>query len=99
MSTCTTTSRSDRRCITPPSGQIADPTGLIRYKGKYHLFYMFDEWSRPCRNNKNWGQSISDDGINWEQLPHITNPVIDNPPSSVNLLSGLILSINHRVQN
>ncbi len=67
---------------TPISGQIADPTGLIRYKGKYHLFYMFDEWSRRRRENKNWGHAISDDCIHWEQLPHITNSVIDNRPGS-----------------
>jgi sucrose-6-phosphate hydrolase SacC (GH32 family) len=31
---------------TPITGQIADATGLVRYKGKFHLFYMFDEWSK-----------------------------------------------------
>ena len=46
---------------TPITGQIGDPTGLIRYKGKYHLFYMFDEWSRRRRDNKNWGHATSDD--------------------------------------
>ena len=67
---------------TPITGQIADATGLVRYKGKYHLFYMFDEWSKQRRDNKNWGHATSDDCIYWEQQPHITNSVIDNRPGS-----------------
>ena len=67
---------------TPLSGQIGDPTGLIRYKGKYHLFYMFDEWSRKRRDNKNWGHAISDDCIHWQQEPPVTNSIIDNRPGS-----------------
>src|SRR3982074_967182 len=35
---------------TPISGQIADPTGLIKYEGTYHLFYMFDEWSKQRKD-------------------------------------------------
>lgn len=67
---------------TPITGQIADPTGLIWYKGTYHLFYMFDEWSKQRRDNKNWGHAISHDGVHWEQQPVITNTVIDNRPGS-----------------
>lgn len=67
---------------TPITGQIADATGLIRYKGKYHLFYMFDEWSRHRRDNKNWGHATSFDLIYWEQKPQILNTVIDNAPGS-----------------
>lgn len=64
------------------SGQIADATGLVRYKGKYHLFYMFDEWSKRRRDNKNWGHAVSEDCIFWEQQPVITNSIIDNRPGS-----------------
>lgn len=67
---------------TPITGQIADPTGLIRYKGKYHMFYMFDEWSRRRGDNKNWGHAVSSDLIYWDQKTHITNTVIDNAPGS-----------------
>ena len=67
---------------TPLTGQIADPTGLVRYKGKYHLFYMYDEWSKLRKDNKNWGHAISEDCIFWEQQPHITNTLIDNAPGS-----------------
>jgi Beta-fructosidases (levanase/invertase) len=67
---------------TPITGQVADPTGLIRYKGKYHLFYMSDEWSKRRGDNKNWGHAISGDCIYWDQQPSITNSIIDNRPGS-----------------
>ncbi len=67
---------------TPITGQIADATGLIKYKGKYHLFYMFDEWSRQRRDNKNWGYATSTDAVFWQQHPPITNSVMDNRPGS-----------------
>jgi fructan beta-fructosidase len=67
---------------TPITGQIADPTGLIKYKGTYHLFYMFDEWSKQRRDNKNWGHATSNDCIHWEQQPPIMNTIIDNRPGS-----------------
>ena len=67
---------------TPITGQIGDPTGLIRYKGKYHLFYMYDEWSKRRGDNKNWGHATSDDCIYWEQEPQITNSILDNKPGS-----------------
>ena len=44
---------------TPLTGQIADPTGLVWYKGTYHLFYMYDEWSKQRSDNKNWGHTTS----------------------------------------
>ncbi|MGI6310684.1 MAG: glycoside hydrolase family 32 protein [Bacteroidales bacterium] len=67
---------------TPITGQIADATGLIYYKGMYHLFYMYDEWSRSRRYNKNWGYATSYDCIYWEQKPQILNSLLDNRPGS-----------------
>jgi len=67
---------------TPITGQIGDPTGLVIYKGKYHLFYMYDEWSNRRRDNKNWGHATSDDCVFWVQEPQITNSLIDNRPGS-----------------
>ncbi len=67
---------------TPITGQIADATGLILYKGTYHLFYMYDEWSRSRKFNKNWGHAVSHDCIFWEQKPQILNTVLDNRPGS-----------------
>ncbi len=67
---------------TPITGQIADATGLVKYKGTYHLFYMYDEWSKARRDNKNWGHAISNDMVYWTQEPQVTNSIIDNRPGS-----------------
>ncbi len=49
----------------PMQGHIGDPTGLIYYKGEYHLFYMYDPWSMKRAEHKNWGHAISNDCIHW----------------------------------
>jgi fructan beta-fructosidase len=67
---------------TPITGQIADATGLIFYKGEYHLFYMYDEWSNSRKYNKSWGHATSYDCIFWEQKPQILNTLLDNRPGS-----------------
>lgn len=67
---------------TPITGQIADAVGLIWYKGTYHLFNMYDEWSRSRKDNKNWGHAISNDLVFWYQQPQILNTVLDNRPGS-----------------
>ncbi len=67
---------------TPITGQIGDATGLLLYKGTYHLFYMYDEWSRRRRYNKSWGHAVSNDLIYWEQRPQILNTQLDNAPGS-----------------
>ncbi|GAJ13874.1 unnamed protein product, partial [marine sediment metagenome] len=67
---------------TPITGQIGDATGMILYRGTYHLFHMYDEWSRRRRYNKNWGHAVSNDLIYWEQKPQILNAVLDNRPGS-----------------
>ena len=67
---------------TPITGQIADATGLILYKGTYHLFHMYDEWSRKRSPNKNWGHAVSHDLVFWEQRPQVLNTLLDNAPGS-----------------
>jgi len=67
---------------TPITGEIGDATGLIWYKGEYHMFYMYDEWSRRRKYNKSWGHATSYDCIFWEQKPQILNTVLDNRPGS-----------------
>ncbi len=67
---------------TPITGQIGDATGLILYKGIYHLFHMYDEWSRRRKYNKSWGHAVSNDLIYWEQKPQIFNTRLDNAPGS-----------------
>jgi len=67
---------------TPITGHNGDATGLIYYKGQYHLFYMFDPWERRRMDHKNWGYAVSNDCIYWEQKPPILDTKLDNHPGS-----------------
>jgi sucrose-6-phosphate hydrolase SacC (GH32 family) len=67
---------------TPIQGHTGDATGLIYYKGEFHLFTMFDEWSRRRLAHKRWGHAISPDLVHWEEFPPILDTIIDNRPGS-----------------
>ncbi|MGO0257971.1 glycoside hydrolase family 32 protein [Priestia aryabhattai] len=43
-----------------PEGNLADPNGLIFYKGEYHLFHQ---------QNGTWAHAISKDLTHWKHMP------------------------------
>jgi levanase/fructan beta-fructosidase len=54
--------------FSPERNWMNDPNGLIFYKGKYHLFFQHN----PVENvwgNMSWGHAVSEDLINWNELP------------------------------
>jgi levanase/fructan beta-fructosidase len=54
--------------FSPERNWMNDPNGLIYYKGKYHLFFQHN----PLENvwgNMSWGHAVSEDLINWKELP------------------------------
>ena len=67
---------------TPIQGHTGDATGLIYYKGEFHLFYMYDPWSMGRREHKNWGHAVSTDCLHWQELPPILDTLIDHKPGS-----------------
>ena len=67
---------------TPLQGHIGDATGLFYYAGEYHLFYMYDQWSRRRLAHKQWGHAVSRDLIHWEELAPVLDKLIDNSPGS-----------------
>lgn len=67
---------------TPIQGDLNDATGLIYYRGEYHLFHMYDEWSRIRAAHKRWGHAVSTDLVHWQQLPAVLDTSIDNSPGS-----------------
>jgi hypothetical protein len=56
---------------TPIQGDLNDATGLIYYLGEYHLFHMYDEWSRIRAAHKRWGHAVS--YIRWRGCASRTN--------------------------
>lgn len=59
--------------ITPEKGLLNDPNGLIKFKGKYHVFYQWNPHG-TVHKNKTWGHVISDNMVNWERLPAALSP-------------------------
>ncbi len=59
--------------FTADYGLINDPNGLIFYEGRYHMFFQHN----PAGNimaHMHWGHAVSEDLINWEQLPEAIMP-------------------------
>ena len=55
--------------ITPESGWLNDPNGLVYYRGKYHFFYQYFPESKFPADVKYWGHAVSEDLVHWKHLP------------------------------
>ena len=62
--------------VTPPSGWLNDPNGMVYYKGQWHLFYQHDPNTKYAGLDKWWGHVVSDDLVNWEHRPIALSPDI-----------------------
>jgi beta-fructofuranosidase len=54
-----------------PEGRLNDPNGLSFWNGRWHLFYQAYPPEDP---RQHWGHAISDDLINWRDLPPAIYP-------------------------
>ena len=59
--------------ITPESGWMNDPNGLVEYKGAYHVFYQADP-EHLVNEKIGWGHKISYDLLHWEECPQALFP-------------------------
>ncbi len=59
--------------IVAKNGWINDPNGLVKFKGKYHIFFQHHPYS--CQwGPMHWGHVISDDLLHFEYLPYALTP-------------------------
>ncbi len=58
---------------TPPEKWMNEPHAPFFFNGKYHLFYQSNPHG-PYFNNLNWGHWVSDDMVNWAQMPVVLEP-------------------------
>ena len=66
--------------LSPPCNLMNDPNGLCQWQGRYHLFYQFvphgsiepGERGPVC-----WGHAVSDDLVNWRDLPIALHPDVE----------------------
>jgi len=46
--------------LSPETGNMSDPNGMVYFEGEYHQFYQ---------NSGQWGHAVSTDLIHWKHLP------------------------------
>lgn len=55
--------------LTPPSGWMNDPHGVLHVDGLYHLFFQYVPGSLTWRPDCHWGHATSADLLHWEVQP------------------------------
>lgn len=64
--------------LTPPANWLNDPNGLIRWNGRYHVFYQYNP-AGPMHGTIHWGHATSEDLVHWEDEPVALSPSPDGP--------------------
>jgi len=64
--------------FTAPANWLNDPNGLIRWDGRYHVFYQYNP-AGPFHNTIHWGHATSEDLVHWDDEPVALSPSPDGP--------------------
>ncbi|MCE2489215.1 MAG: glycoside hydrolase family 32 protein [Anaerolineae bacterium] len=66
--------------LSAPGKYMNDPNGLCQWQGRYHLFYQYQPAGlepggfQPQYRGISWGHAVSDDLVNWRDLPIALHP-------------------------
>ena len=66
--------------FSPPGKYMNDPNGLCQWQGRYHLFFQYlpaglaPGGFQPQDPGICWGHTVSDDLVNWRDLPIALHP-------------------------
>jgi beta-fructofuranosidase len=63
--------------LLPVSGWMNDPCGPIYWRGKYHMFYQYND--APISGVKLWAHAISPDMVRWRREPIALAPIPGGP--------------------
>lgn len=74
----------------PPQNWMNDPNGLVKWQGKYHLFYQHNP-HESIWGNIHWGHAMSDDLIHWQHMPIALEPT-PNSPDERGVWSGSLVN-------
>ena len=80
--------------ITGEKGWINDPNGIIKFQGKYHVFYQHHPYSNEW-GPMHWGHVVSDDLLHWTYLPYALVPGDEFDKDGC--FSGTSIIVNNRL--
>ena len=70
-------------------GMPFDPNGCMCWKGRYHLFYIFQDADLP-RGGHCWGHASSTDLLHWVHHPTALAPAPEDPDTGIFSGNGFI---------
>ena len=77
--------------LSPRVGWMNDPNGFSVYKGQYHIFYQYHPYTTQW-GPMHWGHAVSDDCLNWKDLPVAIAP--DMPYDKDGCFSGSAVELD-----
>ena len=81
-----------------PENYMNDPNGLCQWDGRYHMFYQF----KPSGVDRvHWGHTVSDDLIQWRDMPPALYPDVERDCFSGQTLvePDRVIAIYHGTQS